>query len=47
MPSIGRPGRILVFTLARELLRNAVAQVDHPDLEIAILLLVRDRATVG
>src|SRR5215210_1028242 len=44
---VGRPGRILVFTFARELLRNAVAQVDHPDLKVSTLLLIGDRAAVG
>src|SRR6476469_11237475 len=46
VPPVGRPGWILVLTLARELLRNAIAQIDHPHLEIPILLLVRDRAAV-
>src|SRR6476469_5528512 len=44
--SIGRPGRIFILTFAGELLRIAVAQIDHPDLEKSILLLVRDGTTV-
>src|SRR3982750_3346752 len=46
VPPVGRPRWILILTFARELLRNAIPQVDHPDLEISILLLVRDRAAV-
>src|SRR6059058_6230896 len=47
VPPVGSPGRIFVLTFAGELLRNAIPQVDRPDLEISILLLVCDRATVG
>src|SRR3954462_6850221 len=47
MPPIGSPGRILILTFAGELLRGAVTQIDRPDLEVSILLLVCDRATVG
>src|ERR1700741_5270074 len=46
VPTIRRPGRIFVLTFAGELLRNAISQVDHPYLEFALVLLVRDRATV-
>src|SRR6476646_8584529 len=46
VPPIGRPRWIFVLTVARELLRNAIAQIDHPDLEIAVLLLICDRAAI-
>src|SRR6476660_8571055 len=47
MTSIRRPRRIFVLALAGELLWHPIAQIDHPDLEISILLLVRDRAAIG
>src|SRR2546422_5407989 len=46
VPPVRSPGRILVLTLARELFRSTITQIDHPDLEKPILLLVGDRATV-
>src|SRR5690349_9051996 len=47
MASIWRPGRILVLAFTGQLLGHSIAQVDHPDLKISVLLLVRDRATIG
>src|SRR5882762_822526 len=47
VPPIRRPRRIFVLPFARELLRNAVTQIDHPDLESSVLLLVRNRAAIG
>src|SRR6266576_837770 len=46
VPPVGRPRWILVLAFASELLRNAIAQIDHPDLKSAVLLLERNRAAV-
>src|SRR4051812_8867139 len=40
MPAVRCPGRILVFSFTGQLLRNTIAQIDHPDLEVPVLLLV-------
>src|SRR6266550_6462083 len=46
VPPIGRPRWILVLAFARELLRNAITQIDHPDLKPSVLLLERNRTAV-
>src|SRR5687768_867966 len=46
MTAVGRPRRTFVFTFAGETPRLLVADVDHPHLKVAILLLERDSPAV-
>src|SRR5688572_27756 len=46
MTAVGGPRRTFVFTFARETPRLLVADVDHPHLKVAILLLERDRPAI-